>query len=337
MITVWEQSLVRTLVALVGVLVFICAVGCVKRGTERGSAPVVTPSTDVIVNISETGDFSVAGGRRTIPELLETVRLAAERSSPDEESFPSVKVVLDVAPGCPYARVRAALVACIRSRIWRVTFGVETERIEVDLPRMFLKFRRDEAGDPKDGDTAAAEVFLGIEYQRPEDWPYAQGERVLTPLKDGTARASVHRAGTVLVSRRWPSDVPKAQLLWLFWANSKGRVIHSATSAFPEDWPGIKVPLSLEGAHVVSRLAKTRCADMDELRRALTDMDSGTHVFVLPRDAVPFQVVFAAVRTCSRAGIKAVKLAPPPTLPHDGHGFGGWTRIVKSDLLPEWR
>jgi len=117
----------------------------------------------------------------------------------------------------------------------------------------------------------------------------------------------------------------------IYWANSQGQVIYSNKMTFPPDWPGVRVPLSLAGAHIEIKVNKLPIRktpegvpDLNELARILRDLNarSPMPVIIDARAAVPFRFVLRAIASCLRAGVRTPKFQAPP--PPDAGGDDWW-------------
>jgi len=106
----------------------------------------------------------------------------------------------------------------------------------------------------------------------------------------------------------------------IYWANSKGQVIYNDKMPFPPDWPGVRVPLSIEGAHIAMKLNNRRIGqmpsgipDLNELARELRDLAARNPMPVVidARAKVPFVWVMWAIHSCLRAKAGPVKFQAP--------------------------
>ena len=110
----------------------------------------------------------------------------------------------------------------------------------------------------------------------------------------------------------------------VYWANGQGQIIHSHAKPFPDNWPGVRVPLSVDRAHIELRVNKMAVANLTDLARVLQELgakDPTMPVVIDARQAVPFRWVIGALDACSRAGIKTVKFQAPPA---EGGGGDDW-------------
>ncbi|MHC4248905.1 MAG: prenyltransferase/squalene oxidase repeat-containing protein [Planctomycetota bacterium] len=185
----------------------------------------------------------------------------------------------------------------------------------------------EEVGPSDDGPPGAAKWLRKLTVTVP-----AEGEAEVT----GVADASRWR-GIGLPRDEGSKVIPKivkdpAEIrVKIYWANNKGQVIYSDRMAFPADWPGIKVPLSISGAHVAMKINKLEIRqtpaggpDLNELARTLRDLAarSPLPVVIDARSAVPFRWVMGALVACMRAGVRAPKFQAPP--PPGGGGTEWW-------------
>jgi len=113
----------------------------------------------------------------------------------------------------------------------------------------------------------------------------------------------------------------------IYWANSRGQVIHSPALAYPEDFDGSRRGIGLAGAHVVLQVESLIVRDLNELARTLADLasrQSDISVVIDARRAVPFKWVIGALDACARARIDKVKFQSPPA---PGSGGDDWWRL----------
>ena len=109
------------------------------------------------------------------------------------------------------------------------------------------------------------------------------------------------------------------------WANSAGQVIHSPNRAFPRDWPGVVLDLSLANPHIELKVNRLRVKDLHELTQTLADLNARNPMPVVldARAAVPFRWVIGALDACARAKVENVKFQSPPA-PEGGGGDWWW-------------
>jgi biopolymer transport protein ExbD len=123
-----------------------------------------------------------------------------------------------------------------------------------------------------------------------------------------------------------PIEIPNEIRVKIYWANHKGEVIYSPQRAFPENWPGVIVKgLSIAGPHVVIKIKKTRCTDLNDLATKLSEMgrrNPDVPVVIDARSAVPFKWIIGAIDACARAKIQNVKFQAPPV--PEGGGDDWW-------------
>ncbi|MHC5057344.1 MAG: ExbD/TolR family protein [Planctomycetota bacterium] len=117
----------------------------------------------------------------------------------------------------------------------------------------------------------------------------------------------------------------------IYWANSQGQVIYNNKMAFPADWPGVRVPLSIAGAHIAMKVNKLQIRnsaaggpDLNELARTLRDLVARNEMPVVidARASVPFRFVIGALDACARADARDVKFQAPPA--PEGGGDDWW-------------
>jgi len=112
----------------------------------------------------------------------------------------------------------------------------------------------------------------------------------------------------------------------IHWANERGQVIHSPTSAYPEEFDGARRRVSLAGARVVVKIGRLPVRDLNELARTLADLAARQRdiaVVIDARRAVPFRWVMGALDACARGSIRNVKFQSPPA-PEGGGDDWGW-------------
>lgn len=109
----------------------------------------------------------------------------------------------------------------------------------------------------------------------------------------------------------------------IYWANRQRQVIYSPTQPFPDNWPGVRPPLSTAGAHVELKVNKLPIANLNELARTLADLNATNPLPVVldARQAVPFRWVIGALDACARAEVQDVKFQAPPV---EGGGGDDW-------------
>ncbi len=119
--------------------------------------------------------------------------------------------------------------------------------------------------------------------------------------------------------------VPPAEVrVKICWANGRSEVIHSPSAAYPDPWPGAKVPLSTAGAHVEVRVNDLRVPDLNALARILRDIGAQSPdmaVVLDARQAVPFRWVIGAMDAGKRARMMNGKFQAPPV---EGAGGADW-------------
>jgi biopolymer transport protein ExbD len=189
-----------------------------------------------------------------------------------------------------------------------------------------------EAGPSDDGPPDAAKWLKKVTVTVP-----AEGEAEVT----GVADASRWR-GIGLPRDEGSRFIPKivkdpAEIrVKIYWANDKGQVIYSFMSSYPPGWEGVRVPLSIAGAHVEMKVNKLEIRrtphgpDLAELARTLRELvaRSPMPVVIDARSAVPFRCVMGALAACLRAGVRTPKFqAPPPP----GGGGTGWSLPASPD------
>jgi len=117
----------------------------------------------------------------------------------------------------------------------------------------------------------------------------------------------------------------------IYWANSQGQVIYNNKMPFPADWPGVRVPLSISGAHIAMKVNKLQIQtskgggpNLNELARTLKDLVARNEMPVVidSRASVPFRFVIGALDACARAQVRDVKFQSPPA--PDGGGDDWW-------------
>jgi len=117
----------------------------------------------------------------------------------------------------------------------------------------------------------------------------------------------------------------------VYWANNQGQVIYNNKMAFPADWNGVRVPLSIAGAHIAMKvnnlLVSTTPAggpNLSELARTLRDLVARNPMPVVidARSSVPFRWVIGALDACAIAKVKDVKFQSPPA--PEGGGDDWW-------------
>jgi len=117
----------------------------------------------------------------------------------------------------------------------------------------------------------------------------------------------------------------------IYWANSQGQVIYNNKMAFPADWPGVRVPLSIAGAHIAMKVNRLPIQstpaggpNLSELARTLKDLVSRNPMPVVldARASVPFRFVIGALDACARANATDVKFQSPPA--PEGGGDDWW-------------
>ncbi|MHC4249935.1 MAG: ExbD/TolR family protein [Planctomycetota bacterium] len=117
----------------------------------------------------------------------------------------------------------------------------------------------------------------------------------------------------------------------IYWANGQGQVIYNNKMAFPADWPGVRVPLSITGAHIAMKVNKLQIRkaagggpDLNELARTLRDLVARNEMPVVidARASVPFRFVIGALDACARADARDVKFQAPPA--PEGGGDDWW-------------
>ncbi len=136
-------------------------------------------------------------------------------------------------------------------------------------------------------------------------------------------------------------EVPTEIRVRIYWANNNatdrqphGQVIHSPNKAFPDDWEeksgGVRVPLSIRGAHIVMEVNRVRVTDLNDLARTLKDLNQKNPmpVVVDARMAIPFKWVVGTLDACARAGVDNVKFQSPPAM---GGGGSDWHGIQVRD------
>ena len=120
----------------------------------------------------------------------------------------------------------------------------------------------------------------------------------------------------------------------IYWANNNattsqphGQVIHSFNKAFPDDWEeksgGVRVPLSIKGAHIVMEVNRVKVDGPNALAQTLMDLNKKNPMPVVidARMAVPFKWVVGTLDACVRAGVENVKFQSPPA---PGGGGSDW-------------
>ena len=129
-------------------------------------------------------------------------------------------------------------------------------------------------------------------------------------------------------------EVPTEIRVRIYWANNNataqsphGQVIHSPNKAFSDDWEevsgGVRVPLSIRGAHIVIEVNRVKVTDLNDLARTLMDLNQKNPMPVVidARMAVPFKWVVGALDACARSAVETVKFQSPPA---PGGGGGDW-------------
>ena len=129
-------------------------------------------------------------------------------------------------------------------------------------------------------------------------------------------------------------EVPTEIRVRVYWANNNatdrqphGQVIHSPNKAFPDDWEeksgGVRVPLSIRGAHIVMEVNRVKVTDVNHLTRTLLDLNQKNPMPVVidARMAVPFKWVVGVLDACARSGVENVKFQSPPA---PGGGGSDW-------------
>lgn len=119
-----------------------------------------------------------------------------------------------------------------------------------------------------------------------------------------------------------PLEIPVS--VKLYWANTRGQVIHSPRSVYPEDFQGVRRHVSLAGAHVVVKVGRLGVRDLNGLARTLADLaarDSDISIVIDARRTVPFKWVIGALDACARARVRDVKFQSPPA---PGGGGDDW-------------
>jgi len=129
-------------------------------------------------------------------------------------------------------------------------------------------------------------------------------------------------------------EVPTEIRVRIYWANNNattsqpnGQVIHSPNKPFPDDWEeksgGVRVPLSIRGAHVVMEVNRVKVTDLNDLARTLMDLNQKNPMPVVidARMAIPFKWVVGTLDACARAGVDNVKFQSPPA---PGGGGSDW-------------
>lgn len=117
----------------------------------------------------------------------------------------------------------------------------------------------------------------------------------------------------------------------VYWANSQGQVIYNNKRAFPADWPGVIVPLSIADPHIAMKVNKFQIRatsvggpDLNQLARKLQEAGAreAMPVVIDSRASVPFRFVIGVLDACARAKVKDVKFQSPPA--PDGGGDDWW-------------
>ena len=134
--------------------------------------------------------------------------------------------------------------------------------------------------------------------------------------------SSVSENGT---SRPQPEPYEPPIRVKIYWANARGQVIHSPTSAYPDGFGGVRRHVSLAGPRVVLKVGHMAVRDLNELARTLADLRARQRdiaVVIDARQAVPFRWVVGALDACARASIGKVKFQSPPA--PEGGGDDWW-------------
>jgi biopolymer transport protein ExbD len=117
----------------------------------------------------------------------------------------------------------------------------------------------------------------------------------------------------------------------IYWANGQGQVIYNNKMAFPADWPGVRVPLSISNPHIAIKVGKLLVPrapgggpNMSDLARTLRGLVASNPMPVVldARASVPFRFVIGALDACAVAKVLDVKFQSPPA--PDGGGDDWW-------------
>jgi len=290
-----------------------CAIGltlaatlcCALSGCGRKPAPRTAP--EIVVQVAKDGTVTAGGEKRTREHLLAFLKEEGDKTGRDEEGLPVVGVVIAADPECPYKHVQDVMVQCMRAYITSVSWEMEGRRVDADLPRH------------EDHDLIEPEVTL-------EEAEELVKTAQMTPEETAEFLRTVREEERARGRDREPKRrAPRGELrVRIYWVNDRGQVVHSPERPFPAEWPGVRVPLSTKGAHVVISINRTPCADLDEFVRRLRKLVFGTDhppVVIDPRRGVPFRWVFDVVEACGAAGAGKLRYQSPPV---EGQGGSDW-------------